>query len=332
MLNKRIVTCGLGLIFWLLPLAVMAINDKDHPLVGRYEGSELGFHTHSDFDEADLINGPFVGSASGEDKRGWLHVEGEVDLYYYKLPDGRSSLEALRNYETSLKAKGFDVPFTCGATNGSCYAKRPGHSDQTAPGLLGLAIDDPQMPKYDHDYIRNYFKLNARYLFGELKRPEGTVYVSIAFAEEGGGNYAFVRVVTTREMDEGKIKFVGAGQMQDALSDKGRISLYGIQFDFDKDVIKPESKLTLDEIAKLLRANTELRLEIVGHTDKKGTADYNVDLSKRRAENVVAFLTDGYAIAKSRLSPRGAGASEPLATNDTDEGRAKNRRVELVKQ
>ncbi len=332
MSKKRVVACCLGLMISWLPITTMAVTDKDHPLVGRYEGSELGFHTHSDFDEADLINGPFVGSASGEDKRGWLHVEGEMDLYYYKLPAGRSSLEALRNYEVSLKEKGFEVPFTCGATNGSCFAKRPGHSDQTSPGLLGLAIDDPQMPKYDGDYIRNYFKLNARYLFGVLKRAEGTVYVSIAFAEEGTGNFAFVRVVTTKEMDEDKIKFVGAGQMQDALADKGRINLYGIQFDFDKDVIKPESKPTLDEIAKLLRAEPELRLAIVGHTDKQGSAAYNVDLSKRRAENVVASLTGEYAIEKSRLSPHGAGASKPLASNDSEEGRAKNRRVELVKQ
>lgn len=332
MLAKRISTYSLGIFVWLLPLTVIAVQEKDHPLIGRYEGSELALHTHTDFDETDLIDGPFAGNSNGEDKRGWKHLEGEVDFYCYELPAGRSSLEALRNYESSLKANGFDIPFTCGSNNGSCFAKRPGYADQSSPGLLGLAFDHPELPQCKGGHVSIYFQLNARYLLAVLPRPEGTVYASIAFAEGSLGNFAFVRVVTTKEMEKDKIKFVGAGQMQDALSDKGRISLYGIQFDFDKDVIKPESKPTLDEIAKLLRANTELRLAIVGHTDKQGTADYNVDLSKRRAENVVAALTDEYAIAASRLSPHGAGASEPLASNDTDEGRAKNRRVELVKQ
>ena len=332
MLNKHIVIRGLAFLCWLLPLTVVAVPDKDHPLVGRYEGSELAVHTHTDFDETNIIDGPFVSYSNGEDKRGWKHLEGEMDFYCYQLPAGRSSLEVLRNYESSLKSNGFDIPFTCGTNDGSCYAKRPGYNESTSPGLLGLAFDNPELPQCKGGHVNIYFQANARYLLAVLARPEGKVYVSIAFAEGSLGNFAFARVITTKEMDEGKIKFVGAGQMQDALSNVGRISLYGIQFDFDKDVIKPESKPTLDEIAKLLRAHAELRLAIVGHTDKKGTADYNVDLSKRRAESVVAALTDDYAIAASRLSPHGAGASEPLASNDTDEGRAKNRRVELVKQ
>ncbi|MEO7012766.1 MAG: OmpA family protein [Dokdonella sp.] len=317
----------MALAIWILPITVLAAKDKDHPLVGRYEGSELFGHKHSDYDEADLINGPIVGEVS-DDKHGWVHVEGENDFYYYKLPAGRSTLEVLRNYEMSLKDKGFDVTFTCATSNGSCYVKDPNMRVITGPSQFSLANDPPPLDGVSP----RYFDISARYLLAKLSRPEGAVYVSISFSEGERGNFAFVHVVATKEMEEGKIKFVGAGQMHDALSDKGRISLYGIQFDFDKDVIKPESKPTLDEIAKLLRADPELRLAIVGHTDKQGTADYNVDLSKRRAESVVAALTNEYAIAASRLSPHGAGASEPLASNDTDEGRAKNRRVELVKQ
>ncbi len=327
MSKSRVVASCVALAIWILPITVLAAKDKDHPLVGRYEGSELFGHKHSDYDEADLINGPIVGEVS-DDKHGWVHVEGENDFYYYKLPAGRSTLEVLRNYEMSLKDKGFDVTFTCATSNGSCYVKDPNMRVITGPSQFSLANDPPPLDGVSP----RYFDISARYLLAKLSRPEGAVYVSISFSEGERGNFAFVHVVATKEMEEGKIKFVGAGQMHDALSDKGRISLYGIQFDFDKDVIKPESKPTLDEIAKLLRADPELRLAIVGHTDKQGTADYNVDLSKRRAESVVAALTNEYAIAASRLSPHGAGASEPLASNDTDEGRAKNRRVELVKQ
>ncbi|MEO7433383.1 MAG: OmpA family protein [Dokdonella sp.] len=315
------------------PATAAPITIADHALVGRYEGSDLVGHTHSDFDESTLVNGPIAGTASGSDKRGWLSVDGVQDLYYYKLPAGRSTLEALRNYEASLTSKGFAIPFTCSTSNGSCYAKRPGHVDTTGPYDFANALDaSPELPRLEGDYIRNYFGTNARYLLGKLARPQGAVYASIAFAEGTHGNFAFVRVVETKDMDSGKIAFVGAEQMQTALADTGRVSLYGIHFDFDKDVVTGESRPTLDEIAKVLRAQPELRLGVVGHTDAKGGADYNADLSSRRAANVVMALTRDYAIDASRLAPRGAGASEPLASNDTEEGRAKNRRVELVRR
>jgi OmpA family len=103
-------------------------------------------------------------------------------------------------------------------------------------------------------------------------------------------------------------------------------------FDFDKDVIKPESKPTLDEIAALLNGKPDLKVKIVGHTDNQGMADYNLNLSKRRAASVVAALTGPYGIAADLLTSEGMGASQPVDTNDTDAGRAKNRRVELVAQ
>ena len=81
-----------------------------------------------------------------------------------------------------------------------------------------------------------------------------------------------------------------------------------------------------------MQGTPELKVKIVGHTDNKGTADYNLDLSSRRAANVVAALTGSYGVAADRLSSEGAGLTQPIASNDTEEGRAKNRRVELVPQ
>ena len=324
--------CALGTLTVALAFPQFAMADGDHPLVGRYEGSDLVGHTHSDFDEANLVEAPIVGSPSGADKRGWKRVEGTIDLYYYKLPEGRSSLEVLRNYQTSLNSKGFERVFSCVTSDGSCYAKRPGHVDMSDPYAFANAIDSsPELPRLNGDYIRNYFSTNARYLLTRLPRLEGTVYASITIAEGSRGNFAFIRVVETNEMDTNKITFVRADQMQKALADSGRISLYGIQFDFDKDAIKPESKATLDEIAKLFSSDADLRLLVVGHTDAKGGADYNDELSKRRAANVVAALSRVYGVDATRLTARGAGASEPLAPNDTEEGRAKSRRVELVR-
>lgn len=108
------------------------------------------------------------------------------------------------------------------------------------------------------------------------------------------------------------------------------ITLRGINFDFDKADIRPDSKPVIDDAAKILTENPTIRVEIQGHTDGKGSDKYNLDLSERRARAVVKYLVENGGIDKSRLTARGYGKSKPIATNDTDEGRALNRRVEFV--
>jgi outer membrane protein OmpA-like peptidoglycan-associated protein len=112
----------------------------------------------------------------------------------------------------------------------------------------------------------------------------------------------------------------------------GRTAIYGIYFDFDRADIKPESEPTLSEIARLLREQPDLRLHVVGHTDNIGQLDYNMDLSRRRAVAVVEALASTHAVAGERLRAAGVGPLAPAAPNTTEEGRARNRRVELVAQ
>lgn len=112
----------------------------------------------------------------------------------------------------------------------------------------------------------------------------------------------------------------------------GRYVTRGILFDTDSDKIKPESAPVLKMIAKGLEANPALKLLIEGHTDSVGSADHNLDLSKRRAEAVRTVLASQFNIDASRLATAGLGASKPVDSNDTPQGRAQNRRVELVKQ
>jgi len=111
---------------------------------------------------------------------------------------------------------------------------------------------------------------------------------------------------------------------------KGCASVYGIYFDFDKADIKPTSEPAIKEIAKLLQDNKGLKLYVVGHTDNVGNIDYNMKLSKARADAVVKELTTKYKVSAQRLKAYGVGSLAPVASNKTDEGRAKNRRVELV--
>ena len=112
---------------------------------------------------------------------------------------------------------------------------------------------------------------------------------------------------------------------------KAASRFYGIYFDTDKADIKPESAPTLAEMAKFLTEASDLAVVVVGHTDNQGAMDYNLDLSHRRAQAVADALVSGYGIAKDRLTAAGAGFLAPVAPNDNESGRAKNRRVEMIR-
>ncbi len=116
------------------------------------------------------------------------------------------------------------------------------------------------------------------------------------------------------------------------IKSSGHAAVYGLYFDTGKSELKPESKAALEEIAKLLKGDAGLKVNVVGHTDSVGGADSNMKLSQARADSVVKALVSQYGIDASRLKAYGVGALAPVAPNKTDEGRAKNRRVELVEQ
>jgi OmpA-OmpF porin, OOP family len=122
-----------------------------------------------------------------------------------------------------------------------------------------------------------------------------------------------------------------ADALQSGLKDTGHVEVPGILFDFGKSVVKPESEPALAEVVSLLQGNSSLKVWVVGHTDNVGSVEGNMTLSSARAAAVVRALVQK-GIAAGRLGPHGAGPYAPVASNVTDEGRAKNRRVELVAQ
>lgn len=123
-----------------------------------------------------------------------------------------------------------------------------------------------------------------------------------------------------------------AEAMGNDLDATGHVSIYGIYFDTGRAEIKPESEAALAEIAKLLANDTGLKLYVVGHTDNVGSFEANLKLSRERAEAVVKALAGKPGIEAARLKPQGVSSLAPVASNDSEEGKAKNRRVELVKQ
>ena len=123
----------------------------------------------------------------------------------------------------------------------------------------------------------------------------------------------------------------GAVPLYDRLASDGKIVTYAITFELGKADLKPESMVEINRIAKLMQENPGLEFEVQGHCDSTGSDKVNDPLSQKRAEAIVAALVE-QGIAESRLTPVGKGSHEPIASNSTDEGRAKNRRVEFVKK
>jgi outer membrane protein OmpA-like peptidoglycan-associated protein len=125
---------------------------------------------------------------------------------------------------------------------------------------------------------------------------------------------------------------ITAAALAKEIAQTGHVVVDGIYFDTGKAELKPQSDPTLAEIGKLLTANAQLKLFVVGNTNSVGSLTANMVLSKQRADAVVAALVTRYHVPLARLRASGIGPLAPVATNRTEEGRARNRRVELVEQ
>jgi OOP family OmpA-OmpF porin len=163
---------------------------------------------------------------------------------------------------------------------------------------------------------------------GDLTYRKNGTWVVIT-SNMGG---TFYSVWTVKEIQLKQEMFADAAALSGGLASDGHIIAHGIFFDTGKSEVKPESAPALQEIAKLLQQDPKLKLYVVGHTDTVGAVASNLELSKQRAAAVVQALTGKYGIAGARLQPYGVGPYAPIASNDTEDGRAQNRRVELVKQ
>ena len=177
---------------------------------------------------------------------------------------------------------------------------------------------------------------DVRYLAARLEQDERIVHVSLLIAFDNGFSplskqpVTLLEIIESKAMDTGMVT-VDAEAIGKGIDATGHMAIYGVLFDTGSATIKPESAPVLAEIARLLASRPSLKLLVVGHTDNQGAFDYNMNLSSERAHSVTRYLTDTHGIAPDRLQSAGVGYLAPVASNDTPEGRARNRRVELVK-
>jgi OmpA-OmpF porin, OOP family len=146
---------------------------------------------------------------------------------------------------------------------------------------------------------------------------------------ENSGSYYYQTIITEQQMKQEVT--ADASSLQDEINKTGHVAVYGILFDTGRATLQDSSTSTLSEIVKLLQEDMALKLRIEGHTDNVGPAAANQTLSQKRADTVRTWLV-GHGIAADRLTAKGFGDTQPIADNSTDDGRAKNRRVELAKQ
>jgi outer membrane protein OmpA-like peptidoglycan-associated protein len=168
---------------------------------------------------------------------------------------------------------------------------------------------------------------DARILDAKIQKNGAVTFVEVA-AFNDGRDYELL-IVESKPMEQEVT--ANAEALSQSIAATGKAAVYGIYFDTGKSIVKPESNPTLEEITKLLRQSTQLKLYVVGHTDNVGTLDANLKLSSDRAAAVVKALVSR-GIDAARLKAAGVGPYSPETANTTEEGRAKNRRVELVGQ
>jgi OOP family OmpA-OmpF porin len=263
-------------------------------------------------------------TTKGKDPNTPVLKEGKMVRVLYRIPAGTaSSLEVFRNYENELKTDGYNL-LRSGKTD-----DLPGSSFSVVANYINQGGIKPTI----NTDIQNHF-----YAYGVKQDSGGEPTRGGRVTERFNDQDICKKGDIIVAVDSIQLKPVGnkmvdgtADDMSKQIAATGSVNLYGIYFDTDKTDVKPESKATLDEVGKLLAGDATLKLKVVGHTDNVGSVEHNNDLSMRRAKAVVSALVTTYTIATDRLTPSGAGSTQPVATNDTDEGRAKNRRVELVK-
>lgn len=296
-----------------LPIIVFGQTDKegskDHDLIERFPNSYIYDYNVQSFEPYTIATGVSNESYSLPSKK---VVEGKVFRIFYSMSsDAGSVYEVYTNYKNALKAKGAETFFSC--YDGSC-----GSVDNLWGGL----------GKESKFLMPAYYSESFAYHAAKFSSGGKAYYVSMVFGYGLGEQGYEIHVVEVDEMSQ-KITL---GDIETAMAEKGKIALYGIYFDTGSANLKAESNTEIALVADYLKRNPSAKLYIVGHTDNTGSFDSNMELSQNRAKSVVQSLISQHGIASSRIIPKGVSSLCPVSNNNTDAGRAKNRRVEIVLQ
>lgn len=286
-------------------------------VVSPFAGSELLGQYETDFARLHymLRDGEAIGHAN---------AEGRLLSRIYRQPADKSNLEVLRSFQDALTSEGFELlgvieekpqveiqARIANGPNGNALGERPYASGGRTLGVGDKAQIATQVQEY----------LSAR-------RVVGATELLVVISTNRSGSY-LIEELESAAMEQGTVVLT-LDALRDEIDVEGRIALYGIRFATGSATIQPESTDTLDTIVSYLTENSERYFYVVGHTDDVGSLSSNMALSEARAQAVVDALVAVLPGARDKLIARGVGPLSPVATNGADDGRALNRRVELV--
>lgn len=281
---------------------------KEHKvIVTLYRGSYVAYDDKIGFDEF------YVTTAISDS--GILttkNIEGNIHHRFCYVPAGNTVNQIIKNYEAAIKSKGGKILVSSSgkAFYEEFHKKRPDHGNTNYEWL--------QFGLYNYYYLSAFIPGN-----------KFDYYVLVLPAQvENKLVYSLV-IIETKPMEIG---LVSAENIDNDILSKGHIAIYGIHFETGKSVVKSESKESLKSIAAYLNNNTDKKFYIVGHTDNTGDFAANKILSEERAKSVINELETNFNVNSAQLEAYGVSSLAPLVSNKTDEGKAKNRRVEIVEQ
>lgn len=306
-------------------------GSSDHPLIERFPDTYIQNYKRTDFARLNLPKGPITREHYDEQGRTAMPpvqtVEGELTQILYKANSlETSALRIFRSFETAFEKSGFTPLFTC-ESDKECGRKfivqTFWYGDNSRKGAF-LGLDAPNLHK------------NFEYFFwsGFAKSGNQDYAVTLLVSKRIIGNFAANVALEIAEIEPLELEDVAINLSVDSIETSieatGSAVLDGIFFEFNEATLTDESKDSIKVIAEYLTQYPKENYYVVGHTDNVGEFSYNMQFSKERAASVIGELVNKGSIDPKRLLGAGAGPISPVSSNQTDEGRALNRRVELV--
>lgn len=300
-------------------------GSKDHPMFSRFPGSEITDYRETEFDEFMIATGPMGAITAKTDLPPVQKIEGGGISISYLLKDKNKSFAQLyRNYRKAIQDVDAEIIFAC-KEEAECGKKFQRH--------LYWYGDPKRQGKHVYMDAPNSSSESVQYAYwsGKITVEKSTRFFSILVSTHNaiGRSVIILDVYTPDQVKLGLVS-IDLDGLQSDIEKKGRVILDGLFFDHNKATLTAKSTPTVATIAAFLKADPKRSFYVVGHTDSRGAYDYNFKLSLARARTVVEILVKGHNVPRAKIQAVGVGPVSPTGTNLTEQGRAQNRRVELV--